>query len=69
MKEEIDIRKLTVQAQHRTEQWRHTIIVSRILLCGQWLKDAGFKPGDKVKIIVQDDLLIIQKYIPEKQDF
>ena len=69
MKEEIDVRKLTVQAQYRTERWRETVIVPRLLICGQWFEDAGFKPGDKVKIIVQDDLLIIQKYIPEKQDF
>jgi len=31
-----------------------------IRLCGKWLEDAGFSVDDKVKIIVKDNLLILE---------
>jgi len=31
-----------------------------IRLCGKWLKDAGFSVNDKVKVTVEDDLLLLE---------
>lgn len=32
-----------------------------ILLSGLWLKDAGFAPGDKVELSVQNNRIVITK--------
>lgn len=37
--------------EHYSERERYTIITSRIRLKGMWLECAGFKPGDKAKVI------------------
>lgn len=34
---------------------------SAILLSGLWLKDAGFAPGDKVELSVQNNRIVITK--------
>jgi hypothetical protein len=31
-----------------------------IRLCGKWLKDAGFSVNDKIKVIVKDNLLVLE---------
>lgn len=66
MKEEIDIRSIKIQPFYRVTLWDATKIVPSLFLCGNWLEAAGFQPGDRVRIIVQDDLLIIQKEKPQE---
>ena len=61
MKEEIDIRSIKIQPFYRPTAWREAKIVPSLFLCGNWLEEVGFKPGDQVRITVQDGLLIIQK--------
>ena len=67
MKEEIDIRKIKIQSMYITARWKNTKVVPRLLICGDWFKNAGFEPKDVVKIIVQNNLLIIQKEKNEKE--
>lgn len=61
MKIEIDVREIKIQPQYRRNSLINDKIVPSLLLCGNWLERAGFYPGDHVKIIVQDGLLVIQK--------
>lgn len=66
MKEAIDIRSIKIQPFYRPTVWKVAKIVPSLFLVGNWLEEAGFKPGDQVSVIVQDDLLIIRKEKPKR---
>jgi len=49
-------RQLTVSYMYQSGKFE----VPFIRICGKWLKDAGFSVDDKVKITVNDNLLILE---------
>jgi hypothetical protein len=49
-------RKLTVYAMYRGKRYN-----PQIRLQGRWLEAAGIKPGDKVKVEVQSEKIVIEK--------
>ena len=42
----------------------NNVNVPFIRLCGKWLKDAGFSVNDKIKVIVKDNLLVLEPVKP-----
>ena len=51
-------RMLTVQDQG--DAWLNKVKPA-LILRGKWLGEAGFQPGDKVKVRVQVDQLTVEK--------
>ena len=49
-------RQLTVSYMYQSGKFE----VPFIRICGKWLKDAGFSVDDKVRVIVEDNLLILE---------
>jgi bifunctional DNA-binding transcriptional regulator/antitoxin component of YhaV-PrlF toxin-antitoxin module len=56
-----DIREQSVSYLIRNRKEKHpmTKTVPRIRLIGEWLEKAGFKPGDKINLYVQENKIII----------
>jgi len=49
-------RQLTVSYLYQSGKFS----VPFIRLCGKWLKDAGFSTKDKIRVIVKDNLLVLE---------
>lgn len=60
----INSRKMKVYDHHSLRQSGEYCTVPQIRLCGKWLKNAGFKQGDNIKIITMNNCLII---IPDEE--
>lgn len=61
LKQNIDIRTLTVSTLYYRPICCTTEYVPFIRLCGKWLRQAGFEPGEKVGVIVVNKTLVITK--------
>lgn len=55
------MRKLTVSTLFRPLKWS-TQLVPFLRLSGNWLAIAGFNPGDKVTVRVENGALVIEPY-------
>jgi hypothetical protein len=53
-----DYRELKVAEKHVRNKWDEKK-VPQLLLCGEWLRAAGFEPGDKCTIKVEKGRLTI----------
>lgn len=51
-------RKLKIHSKFRTRRWDNTT-VPEIRLEGRWLEEVGFKQGQNVKILVEENKLTI----------
>jgi len=60
MKKIITRRLLTVSAQLVKNRWTKSIN-PKLTLSGNWMEKAGFKIGEKVIIVIEEDTLIIKK--------
>lgn len=60
----IQIRYLQVYVHHSSRGLGIYCINPQIRLCGLWLKNAGFKVGDKIKIVVSKKCLVI---VPDEE--
>ena len=49
-------RQLTVSYMYQSGKFE----VPFIRICGKWLEDAGFSVNNKVRVIVEDNLLILE---------
>ena len=49
-------RQLTVSYMYQSGKYE----VPFIRICGKWLEDAGFSVNNKVRVIVEDNLLILE---------
>ena len=49
-------RQITVSYRYQSGKFE----VPFIRICGKWLEDAGFSVNNKVKVIVNDNLLILE---------
>ncbi|MFX5142109.1 SymE family type I addiction module toxin, partial [Acinetobacter baumannii] len=61
-------RRLTVCNKGFTRELRNCVYFPSILLCGKWLRDAGFKSGHTIDIICEDDKIIIKKSVLQRFD-
>jgi hypothetical protein len=57
-------RSLKIHPHYRMPEYsifnrKPTRIVPKIMLCGNWLEDAGFKTGQRIKVICFNKQLII----------
>lgn len=52
-------RKLKIGSKFQERDFRQTVIVPEIRLCGKWLKELNFHEGMEVKIKVQNKKLVI----------
>lgn len=57
-------RSLKIHPHYRMPEFsmfnrKPTRIVPKIMLCGNWLEDAGFKTGQRIKVICSNKQLII----------
>lgn len=51
-------RKLKIHSKFRTRRWDNTT-VPEIRLEGRWLRDVGFKEGERIRIQVEKNKLTI----------
>jgi toxic protein SymE len=51
-------RKLKIYTKFRSRRWDNTS-VPEIRLRGRWLEEVGFKQGQKVKILIEENKLTI----------
>lgn len=56
-----NIRKLKISSQFAKAIWKKPTHKPKLILAGDWLKNAGFEIGENVTISVSQNLLIIQK--------
>lgn len=54
-------RRLTVCNKWFNRELGNSVYFPTILLCGKWLRDAGFKSGNTIDIICEEDKIIIKK--------
>lgn len=60
----IQIRHLQVYVHHSSRGAGIYCINPQIRLCGLWLKNADFKIGDKIKVVVSKKCLVI---VPDEE--
>jgi hypothetical protein len=60
MKKITSERFLTISAQFTKNSWTKSIN-PKLTLSGKWMENAGFKIGEKVLIVIENDILIIRK--------
>ena len=53
-------RQIKLQPRHRKMNLGEEQIVPCLILSGLWLKEHGFKSGETVTILVEENLLIIK---------
>lgn len=53
-------KQIKLQPKHRTLTWGNQKIVPSLTLSGIWLEENGFKAGETVTILVEQNLLIIK---------
>ena len=53
------IRKIKVGYKFHDRAWNVSVIYPEIKLSGKWLKEAGFNEGQEIKIIVENQKLVI----------
>ena len=54
-------RKSTISAMAVRPRWKKSYIKPKLTISGNWMQQAGFKIGEKVKIEVFENKLIITK--------
>mgnify|MGYP003820161443 CR=1 FL=1 len=59
-KHKTQIRQLKLQPLYRKMTYGQIKVTSQLLLCGNWLEQAGFHAEDYVNVIVREGLLVIQ---------
>ena len=57
-------RKSTVTEKRQARAWGSYVDVPEVRIVGKWLAEAGFKPGQKVRIEVHKKKLVL---VPVKQ--
>lgn len=55
-------RKGTISSQFIRFKFKNPILKPKLIISGNWMKEAGFEIGDKVNITVNENQLIINKH-------
>ncbi|MFN3300573.1 MAG: SymE family type I addiction module toxin [Sediminibacterium sp.] len=61
-------RRLTVCNKGFIRQPSNCVFFPSILLCGKWLRDAGFKAGHTIDITCETDKIVITKSASQRFD-
>lgn len=52
-------RKLKVGYKFQNRAFHQMVMMPEIKLCGKWLKESGFTEGQEVKVVVENQKLVI----------
>ena len=56
------VRRMKIYPFYRfVENWVPFRLLPHIRLCGNWLENAGFYPGDTITVTVSEGMLVIRK--------
>lgn len=55
------VRQLTISSIFRKRKWMKNTNSPKLTISGKWLENAGFAIGDKIKIEVKENQLVILK--------
>ena len=52
-------RKLKVGCKFQNRAFHQMVMMPEIKLCGKWLKESGFCEGQEIKVVVENQKLVI----------